>query len=65
MRSPEHYRSLADRYAADALRASDPHVRASLLDMASEALKLADQAAAVQPAKRSARNVAAPDTSED
>jgi hypothetical protein len=48
MHSPEHYRALAEKYAADALRARDPDTRASLLDLASEALKLAEQAAATQ-----------------
>jgi hypothetical protein len=48
MHSPEHYRAVAEKYAAEALRTRDPNVRASLLELASEALKLADQAAAAQ-----------------
>ena len=55
MHSPAYYREMAEKYAADALRATDPEARAALLDMADNALKLAEQAAAAAPGGASGR----------
>jgi hypothetical protein len=51
MHTPQHYREMAERYAAQAMRASDPEVRAMLTDMVRYTLSLAEQAAAEEAEK--------------
>ena len=48
---------MAEKYAADALRASDPNMRASLLELAAQALKLAEGAAAARAPKAADRDI--------
>jgi hypothetical protein len=50
MYTPGYYHEMAERYAAEAMRAKDPQIRASLVEMAQYALQLAEQAAASQEA---------------
>jgi hypothetical protein len=52
MHTPQHYREMAERYAAQAMRTTDPEVRAMLTDMVQYTLGLAEQAAAEEAEKQ-------------